>query len=396
MRRLASTVAVCYEGDLIVEALRTAFDVLCRRHPILTACIRVEDAADMLFIDDARQPQLAISTGDETDLWNAADEPWNDARGVARLIVVSGRHRGFVALRTSHAVIDGGTIFPLLSELWSIYTDIADGQPVHDVSSDELNIGPADLIGRHWKETSPVAVFHPDNSAPVPGSEDADPGVSRRVIISEQDTVRLLEVARAEQVTIGGLLAGAAVLGTSRITDQMLPARTTIAAGIDLRRYIDPPAAGTRTANLYGFAFVDVIAGQDTSAIDIARDFNRQLVHALETRNLAISGVNNPNFDNRSPVDYYQINNYGVIPPFRHPDSLRFTDFTVRPAVNMKGARFYYHRFYTFAGRINSFMTYPSRFSGAAIDAASSHFIREIGNITGTVPAVADKAFQRH
>ncbi|GAA1562096.1 hypothetical protein GCM10009804_18530 [Kribbella hippodromi] len=396
MKPLTATVAVSYRGQLDIESLVAAYRQLCCRHSILSARIHAKDAGFELSVGDDPNPKLSVLTGDEETLWDTARGSWDDTEGVVQLIVVHAENRGYIAIRHSHAIMDGGVTFPLLSELWAIYTDLAAGRPMQNVARDELSIGPADLLSTRWTETSPIPVPQPAEVPADSGSGAFDPGVSRRLTLSEKDTDRLLGVARAQSVTVGGLLTGATVLATTKLTGPPPSGIVTILAGIDLRRHLEPPVPVTRTANLYGRSIADVNAGPDATATSIAREVNDQQRAALRTRNLEIAGVDNPGYQPRTLAGYFIVNNYGILPSFPPSGSVRIVDFTVMPAVDMSAAQFYYQRFYTFDGRINSFMTYPSRFSGEPIELVVANFLRELTAITGTTPELADKDFHRY
>lgn len=399
VKHLSPTIAVAYHGHLDTGALAQAVKVLCTRHPVLRAHIRVDDGGHLLSVEGDEYLELTVIDGDQEALWHEATGPWDNARGVAQLLLIRGEKDGFVGLRVSHAVLDGGGIFALLAELFNLYTDIVDRSDTSVDPNASLTYAPLDLLRQRWQGfEAPTSAEPPTNSTSSAGDEHITDtnipceGLSRRAILSREDTNRLIAVARKCETTVGALLTGAIVLAVDRIKPQARQHATKVLFGIDLRRHVAPPVTVTETANLYGMNVAQVTLTGNSNPVTIGGEISDQQKTAIKQRELIVPGISSPDSLRKlwHPSEmYHMINNMGTIPRFERPPGLELSELMILPTTNRTFANVYDTRFYTFEGRLNAIFIYPSsRFTDTEVQDVVEHFLDELAGIMDVQPTV--------
>lgn len=224
-------------GLLDLDALRTAWEDLHSRHPLLGARIIWDD--DGLPRFDLTHPVVAPwSTTDLRGLPHehrerAADEflrswcekPWDidDDPLLQMAIVLVADEAATIAWRAHHVVLDGWSVGVLEQDLWRSYSAARHHAAVRP---EPIRVQDRYLAWLEQQDHAAAAAFWSDELAdvsptalPLDGPADAEPGILRVEVPLDQVTLAGAEqLVRAERITVTTLLHGAWAILLARYT----------------------------------------------------------------------------------------------------------------------------------------------------------------------------------
>ncbi|MEV6274889.1 acyltransferase [Nocardia sp. NPDC051832] len=332
--------SVRVEGELDIDALRTAFLSLQRAYPVLT-CRIGEDADGIGYllrpgaatvgawvredaIDQVRLPVQAVDPGVQ----------------LAYLDVVAGASATRVTLFAHHSVADAGHCVELVARLWSFYTDrITPEQVVPQDLPKPLEEYAADrgITGSAVSGLEDVTRPLPPEARVVP----ADPAIPappalaqpRRTVLDSAATARIVELGHRPGLTVNGLVSAALLRAYVAETTTAATASVGCLYPVDLRARFDPPvarAAGTNMAGLASFA-AEVDLGADISVL--AHQISSRLHHDLSEGIVQQSVLHFPDFYGptriHSLAGHVAVTNTGRVPDFRTPPGLALADYEI-------------------------------------------------------------------
>ncbi|MBL1073638.1 hypothetical protein JK358_04460 [Nocardia sp. 2] len=323
-----STVCIAYSvlatGDLDIDKLTRAFEILRARNPILNAHLLIRDDASAveLRVAEDSQARVIVTDGDPELVLTGAQ--LDQSRETSALLVIRGEHAARVTLLIHHSIADGHHSLTLLEELWAYYTTVSAG----GILSPEPRDYPSsveELLNDQALEPVPYPL---PVDAPLIGTLSME---AVRCPLSPEATTALLDFAKREQLTVNALLSAAVLLTESKFRNVALPALNYVFA-VDLRERIDPPIAPTAATNAFGYG--EYTAESDESELvalarSVAAAFKTELADGVIV-DKARAGYN----PNLVVTGIVRSSNWGRIPEFETPDGLRLSDFRGGMTVN--------------------------------------------------------------
>ncbi|MFC9433980.1 hypothetical protein [Nocardia sp. NPDC057030] len=365
---------VCYvtvcEGEIDSTLLQLAFELTARRYPMLTGTIELANGECLLHIPDdgAGTAVTETSHGTLSDWLRNGATPLDPARELAKLEIVRAGRTAAVGLRVCHAINDAHLGFALLADFWRTASALSTGAALLD---------PTPIYPRSLEDLlADRGLTLPEPSLPDPGPVYSFAGPqtldgsgrrlapAERITLSENETRRLIQHARALGTTVHALLS-AAIVRAERATITETPAETElpmlIGHAVDLRPHLRPPARPADATNALGFAPTVTVCTTDSDLHILGKEIKAQIVHgiasgtALATMYAAAQVMQG---DARE-IAVNTITNWGVVPALASPKGMRITDFrgfaTSDPVPELS------YFVYTFHGRLNIEFAYSEQ-----------------------------------
>ena len=368
-------------------ALATAWERLVHQNPVLTGRIEFGAAGLELAVDGA--PPEPVSTGRVDPEHNTTD-PIAFGQVVAGLDVTD----GWVTLITHHAIADGILMYHWFATLWADYAQILSGattpvpRPLPVPAATETLLADRGVVkgartGAERLENVPVHPFHD----PVGRTPGADPFALHRLItvFTRDETAALRASAKAHHETLHGLICGAVLSAERELLDPDGALPIGLISHVNIRKWIDPPAADADGTNVLGYscAQVSVDRGDDPRAI------GEQILHQLHTDLddgvVQQTCLHIPEIvarwatsDNLEPISVSNMGDFGTLP-------IPVSDFRIRgnanyavlaaggPPENLPLSTGRHHAVFSYDGRLNLHTTYPA----AALSAGRAHAFAE-------------------
>ncbi|WP_219603328.1 acyltransferase [Mycobacteroides sp. LB1] len=347
----------CYGTGVVDGAvLSDAFAALVEMYPLLGGRIHLLRKGFEVRFEHGKQPEATFFDVSDADVGNylTARKSALPVGRVCALRVYRSSEKFRVTFLLHHAIADADAALKYHQDLWMLYTErmhVTKGlveqrvtRTPHPIpaSSESLlrargytepasrrmmDLRPA-YRGRGWIWTA----FRPRR---------AERG---RVHLSVEQTDKLLEIGRANGVTLHGLVSAALVLAERELSGKaVLP--VAISSYVNLRSRITPPVAAAEGTNVLGIAEMILSANQSSDALDLARQVVADISDGLKTSRIHQTAFV-PEGDIRrvlSMIGRYfllvalgglvptftaiQITNWGRIPRFETPDGLHINDF---------------------------------------------------------------------
>ncbi|KAA8884278.1 hypothetical protein F3087_34200 [Nocardia colli] len=368
---------VCYvtvcEGEIDSALLQLAFELTARRYPMLTGTIALADGECLLRIPDDDAGTVVTETvhGSLSDWLRNGAIPLDPARELAKLEIVQTGQTAAVCLRVCHAINDAHMGFALLADFWRTAAALSTGAALLD---------PTPIYPRSLEYLlADRGVTLPDPALPDPGrvysfadSETLDgPGrrlaPGERITLSENETGRLVQHARALGTTVHALLS-AAIVRAERATIAETPDTAVetelpmlIGHAVDLRPHLQPPARPADATNALGFAPTVTACTTNSDLHILGKEIKAQIVHGIES-GTALAAMHAAAYVMQSDTREIAVNtitNWGVVPTLASPEGMRINDFrgfaTSAPVPELS------YFVYTFHGRLNIEFAYSER-----------------------------------
>ncbi|MFI6998264.1 hypothetical protein [Nocardia sp. NPDC050175] len=321
--------SVRVRGPLDLAALADAFEGVRRRYPVLVTHLAVADGGHLVVGPSAPLPSLTVCEGD-------IDDPLCDldpGRVLSGLHVVRDGDRATVTLLTHHSIADGQYVLAVLDDLWSLYTDMAQGNTVVTASrgypeSLETLFADRGIAKRGFDDaepSTPVAIDPgPEQSSDTGQQPVSNPPVRCR--LDAAATTALVEFGRRHQVTVNGLVT-AAILRTEADVKNVPLAEIPYCYVVDLRTRMTPAVARLEVTNALGYATFTA-SSDATGLADLARAVNEELRYGLAEGAVHRSALQFPeSFLQYRMPDTIPDTNWGRIPSLRSPVGVELEDF---------------------------------------------------------------------
>lgn len=319
------------EGDLDLDALGEAFDLLLQSHPVLNGHLeKAPDGRWEIVLDDLIHPGIEVIELEGPDA--KAPAPLLDQTAALvglRVIVRDGQAQPTFYIH--HSVADGHHQFSLIEELFLYYTDLVttgSARPVtvHSVP-DALEKVLADR-GVEKRERSGLERFLPAlfvyELPPSRRTASATNPVLPQLVpmfsctLDTQESERIIEFCRANKIGLNSLMAAVILTAEWQVRDTPnIP--VPYVYPVDLRYVLSPPVSATGSTNPVGIATYLAKIRPDTDIADLARDINDTFKKDIA------DGVIQQSFLHFSPQ--YVGNAPGL------PDVVMFTDNGIVPAL---------------------------------------------------------------
>lgn len=364
-------------GRLDADAMRNAYEAVCRSYPQLASRLEYDGrAADgtgrPLLVECGTPPRARFLAGDPGE--PLAGVELDQRRSLSALHVVGDDAGASVTLVTHHSIADAPLSFAVLADLWSCYTGAVNGTPVELPSHPYPRPLEAVLAERGIHGTAPAAPgasATPGGTGPTPEDWDTLVRPVAQHRLTRAQTAALADLCHREHVTIHGVLSGALLLVEAEVRD--LPLTDLVYRyTVDLRHRLTPPAGPAEGTNVLGGVVFRAGPAVKDDAVTLGRviggQFRAGLADGSVQRSLLDMVAHHQDADAAPPPGpppaVVSMTNWGRVPPLRTPDGLRLTNFgsasrrRVAPgdSVNVGG-----YVVSTFGGRLGIDLAWPER-----------------------------------
>ncbi|MEV6772043.1 hypothetical protein AB0N05_25795 [Nocardia sp. NPDC051030] len=371
-RKLTVDYATMCTGDIDTELLRQAFEMLCRKYPMLGGTIEIDGGRGYLHTPDTGSGAASVEIIDSTIAdWLARTEPLDPAASVARLEIVLDDGVTAVALRVAHAINDAQMGFALLEDFWHMAAALSgtaavlDPTPVHPRRLEELYLERG-LPLPELSGSAPGPVYSVPSSE-VPGESMFRLSPGDRITLSASDTRALLGNARAWGTTIHALVSAAIIRAERAMIAESADSATELPMImyhlVDLRPHLDPPARPSDATNALGFAPTITPCGSGSDLQVLAKETKEQIVRGIDTGSaLAVmraAATLAAERRTRNSTGNF-LTNWGVVPDLECPQGMQITGF--RGFATSEPVSWVGYFVYTFRGELTVELEYSDRF----------------------------------
>jgi hypothetical protein len=270
-------------GDVDIDAMSDAFDALLQVHPIFAGHLeKADDGRHQIVAEDLMHPGIWI-VDDRTSESAIAGMRLDQSQSLLNLRLKVGSGRGELTLYAHHSLADGHHVFGLFEELMSLYTDVVDNgdtgpvvaRPAPEPLESLLEQRGIAKQQRSGLERLHPAAFRYDLSGvqrpPIVTNPDViQPIPVAHLRLTEDETTDLVELGRANQLSLNSLVAAAILLAEWELRNTpQLP--IPYFYPVDLRYHLTPPVGATESTLPLGLASYLAEIGPDTELVDLAR-----------------------------------------------------------------------------------------------------------------------------
>ncbi|MFF1480469.1 condensation domain-containing protein [Streptomyces sp. NPDC058301] len=356
-QRSRAVLSCTVRGDLDEELLAAAFAAKVAEHPSLRCRIAVEDGVHVLQpLAAGELPRLLVREGGPDSFTEEFNTPLPVGGPLVRAVLLRGADEHTVMLSVDHTITDGHSAIALQNALWDTYT-------AYTAKAGELRDGAGQFAGQFSEQwPSPVSELLPPVSAqeaeeylarrvertrqaPVMclpyeavGTERApgEPELAvQRVLLEPDETARLLRFAKAQDVSVHGLIAAAALTAVRHRLGGEPGARTLgCLSPVDLRSRLTPPLDREVMVPAVTSCLDVLEVEHDADPLTLARRVTENLHAAigrgdfLQELHLLPQVPRHPALLATSVI----VTNMGRVPGPVTPDGLEVTDVRLAPA----------------------------------------------------------------
>ncbi|MFE3545806.1 acyltransferase [Nocardia sp. NPDC059177] len=361
--------SVTVRGELDAAALGAAFAALQRAFPILV-CRIVEDADEngILLRPEHIEPVGAwVGFGDPDEV-RIPVESMDPAAQLGYLdVVLAEEDRARITLFVHHSVADAGHCVELFARLWGYYTDHVETGAIAALPR-EYPVSVESLLAQRGTVRGPRSGLEPvtralvvaDAVGVVEPSPPSSAALARpaRIQLDAEETARVLDLARAHEVSVNGLVTAAVLRAFATVYDVD---QVGCLYPVDLRRRLDPPLPPAAGTNISGLAAFTTGVADTSDPVALARRIGTHLHNDLATGLIEQSVLHFPDFFGpgriHSTAGHLALTNTGTVPAFRAPAGLLIDDYEIvylsahpRPSTGASAAATFL--IYTYRGKL--------------------------------------------
>ncbi|MBF6327701.1 phthiocerol/phthiodiolone dimycocerosyl transferase family protein [Nocardia transvalensis] len=271
------------DGAVDPETLRRALDLLAVEYPLLGSRI-VEDGDGYLLQSAAGEgPSLTDAAIDDDPFTLELNTPVPREHELARAGVFRDGGDGVVSLAIDHSAADGRLTTTLLRKLLGYYAALAEGQvpnpaPGHGLESPlearlDARYGTEEDFGAP-EQIAPAMLPTPALGRPVPAQRFGVGHLSQ----GRRATTALTQRARADGLTMNGLLSGIVATALSDVVDGPI----AFMFPVDLRSRLRPALRPDAQLLSVGPIHTVVATTEQPDAIDLGRQITTQVRTAID------------------------------------------------------------------------------------------------------------------
>lgn len=288
------------EGVISLDVLRSALDLLQKRHPLLQVHLQDSDEG-FLFCADGTSiiPLRAIDRQHEQQWIEIAEDELlqkfsGEFEPLCRMTLVqesekNGRNELIVTFH--HAIADGISVLHFLNELLSYYQQLAEGLPISPMESLPLLPSLDQLLKKCLSDLdiAKLTQFTPSQTSPSPTLliEQTAPVSDRRTHLIPREfdrdlTLQIKNRCRAEQTTVHGALCAATILACVHQLSSKAPVLLSCSSSVNLRASCFPPVEPSYLGCFISNVTTTHLAELNANFWELARECHSniyQLVH---------------------------------------------------------------------------------------------------------------------
>lgn len=332
-------------GAIDVDAMSDAFDALLQTHPIFTGRLeKADDGRYQIVAEDLLHHGLSVVDDDADSAARStpAAPPLDQRQSLMNLRLERTDSGGALTLYTHHSLADAHHAFGLLEELFTLYTNVVEtGDPGPLIpqpapESLEVLLDQRDMKKqrRSGLERLYPAAFAYDLPAAETLATVSNPAAIQpipvaRIRFTEQETSDLVEVGRANQLSLNSVVAAAILLAEWELRNTPhIP--IPYVYPVDLRYILSPPASLTGSTLPLGVAIYLAEIGPETELVDLAHSIVDAFRADLSDGVIQQSTLHfNLQYEGTPPglPPFVLCTDTGTIPGLRTPPGLKVHDF---------------------------------------------------------------------
>ncbi|WP_417801286.1 phthiocerol/phthiodiolone dimycocerosyl transferase family protein [Streptomyces sp. NRRL B-2790] len=284
-QRSRAVLSCALDGPVDTAALSAAFEAVTAEQPTLLARVVPDgDGHALELLPETEQPRLRIRTGGEEDYAKELNRPLTVGGPLTRAVLVSDpdEERHTLVLTVDHVITDGHSAIALLNTLWDRYRERIGGAPalsppaaglpgpisrllpqVDEAETAKFLEARVEEAGRH-----PVELVEYDVRTPGEASGSIE---VQRLLLDTETTSRLRQRARAEGLSVHGLIGAALLLAARRRLDGTGSRILRCMSPVDLRSRLSPPVPADVMVAAVTAHFQDLAVAEDTDVLELAR-----------------------------------------------------------------------------------------------------------------------------
>lgn len=339
------------DGPVDTAALSAAFEAITAEQPtLLTRIVPDGDGHALEILPDAERPRLRIRTGGAEAYTEEINSPLTVGGPLTRAVLVGGPggRRHTLVLTVDHVITDGHSAIALLNTLWDRYREITGGTesprpPAAGLPAPISTLLPHSdaaetakyLEQRVWEAgRHPVELVPYDVDATGEAPEKPHRIEVQRLLLDAGPTAGLRARARAEGLSVHGLIGAALLLAARRRLDGPGPRVLRCMSPVDLRSRLSPPVPADVMVAAVTAHLQALPVAEDTDVLGLARevgdglrDFLDRGDHFQEMR-IMPSVPRHPTLHLGTVI----VTNMGAVSGPSLPDGPRVTDVRLVPA----------------------------------------------------------------
>lgn len=287
-------------GAVDAGILRRVLRELAASHVLLRSRVVMVGGVACFEVDEDYAPPLEERVGEIDEYWELVNRRPEWDAGLFGAVLLHGTALTRIVLVIHHGISDGRSAFALLDEMWSRYGAQVAGHRLPLADSDRELVGGVDeLLARVVTEAevdefvaqvraeavSPAQAV--PQTLPIDGDGVGDPGgrlALRRIELNVRQTTEIVDAARAQNISVNSVLAGAA-LATVRAqlpVDGPVPMMCGHAA--DLRPALSPRLPASTVLNCASGTGTPVVVDRDADPLMVGVIVDQAMRFMLDTR----------------------------------------------------------------------------------------------------------------
>ncbi|MGW4119211.1 phthiocerol/phthiodiolone dimycocerosyl transferase family protein [Nocardia sp. NPDC004711] len=288
-------------GAVDPAVLRRVLGELAAGHVLLRSRVVTVAGVSRFDVDEGYVPPLEVRDGEVDEYWALVNTRPDWSAGLFRAVLLRGPVDSRIVLVIHHGISDGRSAFALLDELWRRYSAHFAGTalPLEDSDRDLLDgvdrllarvTTDAEVDGFLAQVMEMAATVGPEGAPrtlPHDGDGSGDPGgrlALRRIELSPRHTGELVEVARAQAISVNSLLAGAALAAVRAELAEDGPLPLMCGHAADLRPELSPRLPVSTMLNCASGAGTPALVDRDADPRALGAVVDATMRQMLDTR----------------------------------------------------------------------------------------------------------------
>lgn len=328
-------------GDVDIDAMADAFDALLQSHPIWAGHLeQADDGRHQIVAEDVMHPGLWL-VDEHTSEAALSSMRLDQSQSLLNLRLEIGSEQSHLTLYAHHALADGHHVFGLFEELLSRYTNVVetgDAGPVVPQPAPESLEALLEARGVAKQERSGLERLFPaafaydlpavEKPVIVSNSDLMQHIPVARIRFTEQETSDLVELGRANLLSLNSLVAAALLLAEWELRNTPhIP--IPYFYPVDLRYHLTPPVGATEGTMPLGLASFLAEIGPDTDLVGLAGDIVEAFRADLSEGLIQQSSLHfRLQYEGSLPglPPFVMCTDVGSIPGLRTPDGFQIND----------------------------------------------------------------------
>ncbi|MER7405969.1 protein kinase [Streptomyces sp. NPDC000070] len=350
-QRSRAVLSCALRGPVDPAALSTVFEAVTAERPtLLTHIVPDGDGQALETLPEAERPRLRVRTGGEEVYAQELNSPLPVGGPLVRAVLVSDpdEERHTLILSFDHVIADGHSGIALLNTVWDRYRGLVGGTEALCTPVTELPVPISTLLphadaaetAKYLEQRVEETGRHPVELVPYDVKATGEPPQEphrievQRLLLDTGPTARLRARARAEGLSVHGLISAALLIAARRRLDGTGPRFLRCMSPVDLRSRLSPPVPADVMVAAVTAHLQTLPVGEDTDVLELAReagaglrDFLDRGDHFQEMR-IMPSVPQHPTLQLGTVI----VTNMGAVTGPRLPEGTHVTDVRLVPA----------------------------------------------------------------